>query len=136
MGLLYNDDFLDWAFINPLNWEKDFYKFTRDEKDMYPYSINKNKDGSVTIVHNVVGLDKKDLKLSTKVINDKTYIIIEGQTKDEITGKTYSVNSKFSYDMTQYDLNNIKSTMKNGLLYITISAKKKLDIKEQYISID
>ena len=67
MGLLYNDDFLDWAFINPLNWEKDFYKFTRDEKDMYPYSINKNKDGSITIVHNIVGLDKKDLKLSTSV---------------------------------------------------------------------
>ena len=76
-----NNDLFDWFF----NWDKDFYKFTRDEKDMYPYSVVENENGSITIVHNVVGLDKKDLKLSTNIIDGKGYIIIEGHTKDELT---------------------------------------------------
>lgn len=116
-------DLFNWA-INPFNWDKDFYKFMRDEKDMHPYSVNQNKDGSITIVHNVLGLDKKDLKVSVKYINGKHYILIEGKTKDEITGKTYSINSKFSCDETSCDLDKITSTMKNGLLYITIASKK------------
>jgi len=123
MSLLNEINLLDWA-IDPFDWDKGFYKFMRDEKDMHPYSINQNKDGSLTIVHNVVGLDKKDLKLSTKTINGKGYILIEGKTKDEITGKIYSINSKFSCDTTQCNLNDIKSSMKNGLLYIIIAAKQ------------
>ena len=122
-------------FMNPFNWDKHFYRFTRDEKDMNPYTINKGKDGSITIVHNVVGLDKKDLHLSTKVIDGKGWIIIDGQTKDEITGKTYSINSKFSCDVNQCDLDNIASVMRNGLLYITIMPKKKAEVKTKFITI-
>ena len=123
MSLLNDINLLDWA-VDPFDWDKGFYKFIRDEKDMHPYSINNNKDGSITIVHNVLGLDKKDLKVSVKYINGKHYILIEGKTKDEITGKIYSINSKFSCDETSCDLDNITSTMKNGLLYITIASKK------------
>ena len=108
-----SDDIFD-LILNPFNWDKNFYKFTRDEKDMYPYTVNQGKDGSITIVHNVVGLDKKDLKLSTKVVDGQGWIIIEGQTKDEITGKEYSINSKFSCDLNQCDLDKITSSMKNG----------------------
>lgn len=129
-----SNDFFD-LLLNPFDWDKSFYKFTRDEKDMYPYTINKGKDGSVTIVHNVVGLDKKDLKLSTNVVDGKGWIIIEGKTKDEITGKEYSINSKFSCNLDQCDLNNITSSMKNGLLYISIAAKKKAEIKTNFIEI-
>ena len=139
MSLLLNNksnDIFDYI-INPFDWDKNFYKFTRDEKDMYPYSVNYNKDNSITIVHNVVGLDKKDLKLSTKIADGKGWIIIEGQTKDEITGKTYSINSKFTCDLKTCDLNNITSLMKNGLLYITIAAQeKKADIKTNIIQIN
>ena len=123
MSLLNDINLLDWA-IDPFYWDKGFYKFNREEKDMHPYSINNNKDGSMTIVHNVLGLDKKDLKVSVQVINGRHYILIEGKTKDEITGKTYSINSKFSCDEHSCDLDSIKSTMKNGLLYITIASKK------------
>ena len=130
-----SDDIFD-LILNPFNWDKNFYKFTRDEKDMYPYTVNQGKDGSITIVHNVVGLDKKDLKLSTKVVDGQGWIIIEGQTKDEITGKEYSINSKFSCDLNQCDLDKITSSMKNGLLYITIAAKKQAKIKTNYINID
>lgn len=128
-------DIFDWA-MNPFDWDKDFYKFMRDEKDMHPYSVIKNKDGSITIVHNVLGLDKKDLKLSTKEINGKNYILIEGKTKDEITGKIYSINSKFNCDIDRCDLNNIKSTMKNGLLYITIAAKEVKEPETKWIEIN
>ncbi len=125
---------LDWP-INPFDWDKDFYKFMRDEKDMHPYSVIKNKDGSITIVHNVLGLDKKDLKLSTKTIGGKVFIVIEGKTEDEITKKIYSVNSKFSCDIDACDLDNIKSTMKNGLLYITIATKEAKEPEEKFIEI-
>lgn len=130
-----SNDIFD-LLMNPFDWDKNFYKFTRDEKDMYPYSVNHGKDGSITIVHNVVGLDKKDLKLSTKIVDGKGWIIIEGQTEDEVTGKKYSINSKFSCDLNQCDLNKITSSMKNGLLYINIAAKKKADIKTKFIEIN
>lgn len=136
MGLFLErpENLLDWA-INPFDWDKNFYKFMRDEKDMHPYSVNQNKDGSITIVHNVLGLDKKDLKLSVKAIDGKTFILIEGKTTDEITGKVYSINSKFDCDSNRCDLNNIKSTMKNGLLYITIAAKEAKEPETTFIEI-
>ena len=117
-----SNDIFD-LIMNPLSWDKNFYKFTRDEKDMYPYSVQNNKDGSITIVHNVVGLNKKDVKLTTTIEEGNGYILISGETKDEITGKIYKVNSRFSCNKA-YDLNNINSQMRNGLLYITIGAKK------------
>ena len=117
-----SNDIFD-LIMNPLSWDKNFYKFTRDEKDMYPYSVQNNKDGSITIVHNVVWLDKKDVKLTTTIEEGNGYILISGETKDEITGKIYKVNSRFSCNKA-YDLNNINSQMRNGLLYITIGAKK------------
>ena len=133
-----SNDLFDYFMNNGFNWDKNFYKFTRDEKDMCPYTINK-KNGSVIIVHNVVGLDKKDLKLSIRTEENKTwgFIIIEGETQDEITGKKYSVNSRLSVDLNSLDLNKVTSTMKNGLLYITIEAKKKtIENKVRNIQID
>lgn len=132
-----NNDIYDiFDFLVDFDWDKNFYKFTRDEKDMYPYSVNKNEDNSVTIVHNVLGLNKEDLKLSTKIADGKGWIIIEGETKDDITGKTYSINSKFNCDLKYCDLNKISSSMKNGLLYITIAPKKNDSVKTKFINID
>src|SRR5699024_4023334 len=72
-----NNDIYDmFDFLVNFDWDKNFYKFTRDEKDMYPYSVNENEDNSVTIVHNVLGLNKEDLKLSTKIADGKGWIII------------------------------------------------------------
>jgi len=103
---------------------------------MHPYSFITNPDNSMTIVHNVLGLDKKDIKLVVKEVNDKGYILISGETKDEITKKVYSINSKFDFSPRDYNLDNVTSTMKNGLLYITIGGKKeKPTSKENIIKI-
>lgn len=112
----------------PFDWDKKSYAFNRDEKDMHPYSIVNRKD-SMVIVHNVLGINKEDLKISMPVENGKYFITIEGKTKDAI-GKVYSVNSRFAIDPTQLDLTKeITARVSNGLLYITIALKKEEEFK-------
>lgn len=125
---MFRDEDLINLLFEPLDWDKKSYKFNRGEKDMSPYSIY-NTDKSTTIVHNVLGVDKRDLKLIRKSENGIVYILIEGKTKDAFTGKEYSVSSRFALDDTQLDLSNISSTMNNGLLYIVIPAKAQREEK-------
>lgn len=106
----------------PFNWDKDSYVFNRKEKDMHPYSIY-NRDNEIIIVHNVLGIAKEDLKLHTETSKGTTYLIIEGSTKDSITGKEYTIQSKFALDTTQIELSSARSTLNNGLLYITFDKK-------------
>lgn len=120
--------------FNPFDWDKGFYNFSRDEKDMHPYSII-NGENEITIIHNVLGINKEDLKLSKKVENHNTFIVIEGKTKDDITGKEYSINSRFSIDDSQLDMSKAESTTKNGLLYITIPYNKAKEEEESIIKI-
>lgn len=115
--------------FNSFDWDKKNYKFNRDEKDMHPYSII-NNEKEVIIVHNVLGIDKKDLKISLNKENGNTYILIEGKSIDELTKKEYSISSKFAIDAAQLNIKNISSTMKNGLLYIVIPLKKEEKLKE------
>ena len=115
--------------FNSFDWDKKNYKFNRDEKDMHPYSIIDNEK-EVIIVHNVLGIDKKDLKIYLNKENGNTYILIEGKSIDELTKKEYSISSKFAIDATQLNIKNISSTMKNGLLYIVIPLKKEEKLKE------
>jgi HSP20 family molecular chaperone IbpA len=112
----------------PLDWDKKAYSFNREEKDMHPYSVSQN-DKATIITHNIVGIDKADLKISTEYVNGVAQIIITGKTKDSITGKEYSINSKFTLDENKLDLSKIKATVKNGLLYITIPNKIKKEEK-------
>ena len=92
-----------------------------------------HKDGKIILIHNVVGIDKKDLKVSTKTENQITYLCINGKTKDELTGQEYFINSKFSVKSIITD--KVTSELKNGLLYITIpcedknSEEKNIEIK-------
>lgn len=133
----YDFDFLD--LFNPFGFDKSFYKFNRDEKDMRPYSILNDKENKiVTITHNVLGLNKEDIKLQKKTEKGVSYIVISGSTVDSVTGKTYTINSRFSVDEDTLDLSKASSTAKNGLLYIKIPYKKveKKDEKESFIKID
>ena len=116
------------------DWDKKSYKFNRDEKDMHPYSI-KTKEKEVLITHNILGIDKKDLKITNESENGTTFILIKGKTKDTITDKEYSVDSRFALDETQLDLSEIKATAKNGLLYITIPKRKELKKETKNIEI-
>lgn len=116
-------------FFPFFDWDKKSYKFNREEKDMHPYSI-KNSEKEVLITHNILGIDKKDLKITNESENGTTFILIKGKTKDSISGKEYSIDSRFALDDTQLDLTGIKATAQNGLLYITIPTKRKENKKE------
>lgn len=120
--------------IFPLDWDKKNYKFNREEKDMHPYSI-KNEEKQTIITHNILGIDKKDLKITNESENGKTFISIKGKTKDVITGKEYSIDSRFSLNVDEVDLSGIKATAKNGLLYIIIPTKKK-ELKKESKNIE
>lgn len=122
-------------FIDPFNWDKKAYKFDRPVKDMAPYSTVANKDNYI-IVHNVLGIDKKDLTLSLLTEDGKSYIEIKGKTTDDLTKKVYSVSSRFAVDGTQLDLSTISSSLKNGLLYITINYKKEPEKTNKTININ
>lgn len=119
--------------FNPFIWDREFYKFNRFEKDMNPYSIHAKENG-FTLVHNVVGIDKKDLDVSIKEIKNERYLIISGNTKVEETNNEYSVNSKFRLDINK-NIKEIKSKLDNGLLYIYITYDKVED-KSQKIVIE
>ena len=68
-------------------------------------------------------------------LNKKTYLSIEGKTRDLITTKDYSVSSKFELAADQLDLSKVSSTMNNGLLYITI-VKKEVEPQAKTINIE
>lgn len=121
------DNLVDLIF-NPLDWDKTTYRFNRDEKDMHPYSIINKKD-KVLITHNVLGINKEDLKITRESENGKDYIVINGKTRDDITGREYSVASRFMLNNEEVDLTKISATVKNGLLYITIPVLKEKNKK-------
>ena len=104
-----------WDLFDPFNFnfDKKFYNFNREEKDMHPYSIL-NKENATILTHNVLGLNKEDIKLSKKKENGVPYLYISGKTTDEITGKTYELNSRFAMVEDKWDLSKVTSTMKNG----------------------
>ena len=129
-----NDDFLN-LFVDPLTWDKGSYKFNREEKDMRPYSVMNTKKDTI-IVHNVLGIDKKDLKLTIKYSKEGIFLLIEGKTKDSLTGKEYSINSTFQLDDAQLNLTKITSKMENGLLYIIIPNKEELQEQPQTLNIE
>ena len=127
-------NFLDLDIFNPFDFDRDFYKFNRIEKDMNPYSIKQTDEG-IILIHNVLGINKEDLKISTKRENHTNLIIIEGKTKDEVTGREYSINSRFSVD-DNVDLKSAKPSIKNGLLYISIKYKEAKESKENILAIE
>ena len=129
-------DMLDFL-VSPFDWDKEFYRFNRWEKDMNPYSIKYDKEnGKVIMSHNILGIDKKDLSVTIKPENGKNYLVISGKTVDEVTGKEYSVNSRF-YISNDYDVDKMKAEARNSLVYITIPYKKEvLEDKTKVINVE
>lgn len=88
---------------------------------MKPYSVHKNDNG-VTLVHNVVGVDKKDLSVRLIEENGMSKLVIEGETEPSLDSpkSKYSVHSEFILDNNK-KIEDISSKLENGLLYITIN---------------
>lgn len=105
-----------------LDFDKDFYRFTRNLKDMYPYEIVK-KDNQAIIIHNVVGLSKEDIKISIERDGLVDYLVISGEKKNAITNKIYSVDSRFKIILDDIASEGIEWEVKDGLLYVYIAFK-------------
>lgn len=114
-------------------FDGDFYNFERMVRDKYPYKIVNNESDTI-IIHNAVGIDKDNIKITIKPIDDRhSYLLINGETKDEILqNESYKIQSRFT--IKHNDIDKIEKKIKNGILYITIKWKKqeipKIDIIE------
>lgn len=104
-----------------LFFDPNFYRFNRAVKDQAPYRIKRYDDGLI-LVHNVLGINPKDITVDIE--NDKatSYIVIRGETKDEVTNTTYDVNSRFAVNADE--IADIQYQLRNGLLYVHIAYKQ------------
>lgn len=116
-----------------LDFDKEFYRFTRNLKDMYPYEIVR-KDNRATVIHNVVGLSKDDIKISLEREGKIDYLVISGEKKNEITDKIYKVDSRFTINLDEIATEGIEWEVKDGLLYVYVAFKEpeKPNIKIKY----
>lgn len=120
------------SIFDPFDWDKDFYTFSRQEKDMTPYSVIQ-KENKTILVHNVIGLNKEDLNIILKTESHNQILYITGTSQDSITGSKYSISSRFL--LKAAEVKTVESEVKNGLLYVTIEYKEpdineiKIDIK-------
>lgn len=125
-------------FDSLFDFDRKYYTFRRSEKDMAPYSIIKQKEkGKTILVHNILGINKDDLSVTVKTENGHKILYISGETKDEVTEQSYSVNSRFTLGNVD-NIDKITSECKNGLLYIIIVYKiavPKMEEKEEKIPI-
>lgn len=116
--------------FNLLDWDRDFYSFNRNIKDLYPYEIVK-KENQSTIVFNALGISKNNIKVTFDKIKGTDYLVISGEQKNEVTNKTYSVNGRFSIDANE--IKNIDWKVQDGLLYVNVyfkqAEKPQIDIK-------
>lgn len=124
-------DKLDVLF-DEFGWDKSAYSFLRGEKDMSPYSVIKKGENETILVHNIVGIAKKDLNITLKTENGQRILYIDGATTDPIKGKQYKVDSRFVIK-TANRIKEITSETSNGLLYIRVKyevePETKIEIK-------
>lgn len=106
-----------------LFFDRSFYRFQRDLKDMYPYEVVR-KDNQVIIVHNVVGLSRNDINIKLERDGRNDYLVISGEKKNEITNKIDKVDSRFKINLKQLDKDGIEWKVEDGLLYIYIIYQK------------
>ncbi len=106
-----------------LFFDRPFYRFQRDLKDMYPYEVVR-KDNQVIIVHNVVGLSRNDINIKLERDERYDYLVISGEKKNEITNKIDKVDSRFKINLKQLDKDGIEWKVEDGLLYIYITYQK------------
>lgn len=106
-----------------LYFDRPFYRFQRELKDIYPYEVVR-KDNQIILVHNVVGLGKNDINIKLERDERYDYLVISGEKKNEITNKIDKVDSRFKINLKQLDKDGIEWRVEDGLLYIYITYQK------------
>lgn len=108
------------------DFDKGFYRFSRPTKDMNPYRIVHN-DNKISIVINAVGVKKDDIKISIERLNGRDYLVVNGETKNQVLETSYSINLRFI--INPESIENIEWYVEDGLLYIDCFTKQaKTDI--------
>ena len=124
----FNDPYFDGLFGNTQEKEP------KQEKNIYKVI---NTDKNAAIVCEVAGLKKEDIKIiASDDSTGVTYLKIEGKTEDEIVeGLIHNVEAYVEVDKQELDLQNAKSVLKNGILYIDIPKREKIESKNIEIEI-
>lgn len=107
--------------LNFLDWDRDFYNFSRSIKDMHPYEVIR-KENQCTIVFNALGISKDNIDVSFDKSRGTDFLLISGEQKNDVTDKNYSVNARFSVDVNEID--NVEWHVQDGLLYVIIQFKQ------------
>lgn len=107
--------------FNDIFWEPKEYLYHRPIFDSRPYQVIK-KDGELMIVFNALGIKPDDIKITIEREKNVDYLLIDGETKNEATGKTYSTSGKFVVHAE--DIKNIEWTTEDGVLLITVYFKE------------
>lgn len=103
-----------------LFFDKEFAKVNRMIRDSHPYQIV-NGEGKDTIIVNALGVAEEDIKITIKpnrYDERTTYLYIEGETDNLITGTKYSISNRFT--INKLKIKEIKYSAKDGLLYIEV----------------
>jgi HSP20 family molecular chaperone IbpA len=117
---------MDLFLNNFFDFDNDFSKVTKSQ--IYNVVEKKNK---TILIQNVLGINKEDLSVKLKTEQGRKVLYTTGSTKDAITEKEYSINTRFIVNASGA-ISNVSSEVKNGLLYIEIDYKEP---KEQEIKI-
>lgn len=107
--------------MNFLDWQPADYSYTRATLDSKPYQIVRGEDNT-TIVFNALGICKEDVKVEINREHGIDYLCIGGETKNNVLGKTYSVNGRFSLDGER--VKDIEWETKDGLLTVAVNFKE------------
>lgn len=109
-----------------------FNEVVEDTRSYFIYEGEK----AIVIVQNALGVAKRDIKIQVvECGRTDVDLTIKGQTTDIVTGKTYTVDSQFSLNVTALDMTKATSTMSNGLLYITIPYAEVKEARKRNIEI-
>ncbi len=116
-----------------LYFDRPFYRFQRELKDIYPYEVVR-KDNQIILVHNVVGLGRNDINIKLERDERYDYLVISGEKKNDITNKIDKVDSRFKINLKQLDKDGIEWKVEDGLLYIYITYQKpkQLEVNIRY----
>lgn len=112
-----------------LIWDKEFSKVNRMISDSHPYQIIKG-DNKDTIIINALGIKEDDIKIElkpSKYDDRTTYLVIEGETENDITNTKYSISNRFS--INKLKVKKIEYGTKDGLLYIDVVYNEEPEIE-------